>query len=48
MFNLFKPFDLFKIGSAIASGVIGEFTITFSDSQTITFSDNQTIQYEVN
>lgn len=30
MFNLFKPFDLFKIGSVIASGMIGNFTISAS------------------
>ena len=28
MFNLFKPFDLFKIGSRIASGMVGNFTIS--------------------
>lgn len=28
MFNLFKPFDLFKIGSGIASGMVGNFTIS--------------------
>lgn len=28
MFNLFKPFDLFKIGLAITSGMVGNFTIS--------------------
>ena len=30
MFNLFKPFDLFKIGSGIASGMVGNFTISIT------------------
>ena len=43
MFNLFKPFDLFKIGSAIASGMVGNFTISTTGNYLESTSGNYLI-----